>query len=255
METDSFFYRLLKQLPQTLFELVGLPAKRALAYRFDSVELKKSYRIDGLYLPIERGLPLLFVEVQFQRVATFYANLFAKVFSYLGENDPAQQWKAVAIFANRRVEPVACGPYEVLLQSTHVQRIYLDEHPMPADASAGLAILQLVNAPLQQARELAAHILAEARRQDSGSAPAANVIELLEEMLIRRYPQFNREKVRAMFRFEDLRNTRVWQEAHEEGLEEGAILVKVKLIHMWQSEGKSAKEIAQSAENNYTRSA
>ena len=38
METDSFFCQLLKQLPQTLFELLGLPAKQARGYRFDSVE-------------------------------------------------------------------------------------------------------------------------------------------------------------------------------------------------------------------------
>ena len=66
METDSFFYQLLKQLPETLFELLELPAEWALAYRFDSVELKKSLRIDGLFLPNRPKLPLYFVEIQFQ---------------------------------------------------------------------------------------------------------------------------------------------------------------------------------------------
>ena len=83
METDVFFCQLLKQLPETLFELLGLPAERARVYRFDSVELKKSFRIDGLFRPQEAGLPLYFVEVQFQRSAKFYANLFAKAFCYL----------------------------------------------------------------------------------------------------------------------------------------------------------------------------
>ncbi len=49
METDSFFCQLLKHLPQTVFELLGLPAKQAGGYRFDSVEVKKSFRIDGLF--------------------------------------------------------------------------------------------------------------------------------------------------------------------------------------------------------------
>ena len=91
METDSFFYQLFQQLPQTLFELLDLPAVRAKSYRFDSVELKKSFRIDGLFVPNKRTLPLYFVEVQFQRLQTFYANLFAKVFCYLEENDPKQE--------------------------------------------------------------------------------------------------------------------------------------------------------------------
>src|SRR4051812_17606341 len=102
METDDFIHQLLKQLPQTLFELIDLPAARADSYRFDSVELKKSLRIDGLFLPKKSRLPLYFVEVQFQRVKTFYANLFAKVFCYLEENDPAQEWVAVAIFPTRK---------------------------------------------------------------------------------------------------------------------------------------------------------
>jgi predicted transposase YdaD len=60
METDSFFWKLLKQLPQTLFELLGLPPQRARRYRFDSVEVKKSFRIDGLFLPSQADLPLYF---------------------------------------------------------------------------------------------------------------------------------------------------------------------------------------------------
>jgi Protein of unknown function (DUF2887) len=109
METDSFFYQLLKQLPETLFELLGLPPERARSYRFDSVELKKALRIDGLFLPNRRSLPLYFVEVQFQPVAKFYANLFAKVFSYLDENDPGQDWKAVAISPAERLS--RCGSF------------------------------------------------------------------------------------------------------------------------------------------------
>jgi predicted transposase YdaD len=104
METDSFFWKLLKQLPQTLFELLDLPPQRARRYRFDSVEVKKSFRIDGLYVPSQAGLPLYFVEVQFRKSAAFYANLFAKVFSYLEENDPAQEWQAVAVFPARNIE-------------------------------------------------------------------------------------------------------------------------------------------------------
>ncbi len=84
METDSLFYQLFQQLPQTLFELLELPAVRATGYQFKSVELKKALRIDGLFVPKKPRLPIYMVEVQFQRVATFYANLFAKVFSYLG---------------------------------------------------------------------------------------------------------------------------------------------------------------------------
>ena len=81
METDSFFWQLLKQLPETLFALLGLPTAEAAHYRIDSDEIKKSYRLDGLFVPTGSDLPVYFVEVQFRRARRFYANLFAKVFS------------------------------------------------------------------------------------------------------------------------------------------------------------------------------
>jgi hypothetical protein len=48
MESDTFFWQLLKQLPETLFDLLNLPSSLASSYRFESVEMKKSYRLDGL---------------------------------------------------------------------------------------------------------------------------------------------------------------------------------------------------------------
>ena len=107
METDSLYYQLLKQLPDTLFKLIDQPVPRKRDYRFDAVEIKKSYRLDGLFVPKRAGLPLYFVEVQYQRTNHFYANLFAKVFSYLDANDPEQEWMAVALFGSRSTEPKA----------------------------------------------------------------------------------------------------------------------------------------------------
>ena len=217
METDSFFYRLFSQLPQTFFELLGLPAARARAYRFDSVELKKAFRIDGLFVPRRRNLPLYFAEVQFQRVPDFYANLFAKVFSYLGENDPKQDWVAVAIFRSRREEPKHLGPYEDLLQSKRVRRIYLDEVAMPSNPPLGMGILELLSAPMSRVQHLAPRVLRKAKVQLADSDLGPSVIQLVEELLLARFPQFDREEVRMKFKLHDIRESKVWKEAHEEG--------------------------------------
>jgi predicted transposase/invertase (TIGR01784 family) len=199
METDSFFYRLLKQLPQTLFELLGLPGERARAYRFDSVEVKKSFRIDGLFLPKERGLPVYFVEVQFHESAKFYANLFAKVFCFLEENDPGQDWSAVAIFESRRMEPKRLEPYGELLRSQRVTRIYLDEYPMPSDPPLGLGILRLVTAPENEVKAIVGRLRHKAEHGIPDSELARKVIELMEELLLRRFTELDREEVRKMF--------------------------------------------------------
>lgn len=165
METDSFFCQLFKHLPGTLFELLGMPGEMANAYRFDSVELKKAFRIDGLFLPAETGLPLYFVEVQFQLVPNFYANLFAKVFCYLEENNPAQEWNAVAIFASRDVEPKQLGPYEDLLNSPRVKRIYLNERKELPTPSFGLDLLKLLFVDKDQERPLVGKLVHRAETE------------------------------------------------------------------------------------------
>src|SRR5262249_29005491 len=154
METDSLFYQLFQQLPETLFELLDLPAKRAKSYRFESVELKKAFRIDGLFLPKKATLPIYFVEFQFQRVQTFYANLCAKWFCYVEQNDPKHEWVAVAIFPTRKEEPKHLGPYEDLLNSKRVKRIYLSELAAIKDPPIGLGVLQMLFASRRELQDL-----------------------------------------------------------------------------------------------------
>ncbi len=252
METDSFFYQLLKQLPETLFALVGQPLIRVAEYRFDALEVKKSYRVDGLFVPTRSSLPVYFVEVQFRRARRFYANLFAKVFSYLEANDPEQEWMAVALFSNRAAEPKRREPYEELLASPRVRRIYLEELSVAGEAPPGLTILQLAWAAEEETFALASQLLQRARVEPDCER-ATVIVELTEEVLIRRFNKLDREEIRRMFKLHDLRKTRVWQEAHEEGVEqgveqgveEGRRLEKQQLVERLQASGHTLKEIAQ----------
>jgi predicted transposase/invertase (TIGR01784 family) len=244
METDSFFYQLLKQLPETLFALLGQPLSRAAEYRFESVEIKKSYRLDGLFVPARTDLPIYSVEVQFQRARAFYANLFAKVFSYLEANDPDQDWIAVAIFANRTLEPKRQPAYEDLLASPRVRRIYLNELSNPGEGPPGLAILQLATIARTETRELVSSLFRRAN-QEPDCERAEVIVRLTEEMLIRRFHELDREEIRRMFKLQDIRKTRVWQEAREEGIEEGVEKANQELVKRLRASGHSLKEIAE----------
>jgi predicted transposase/invertase (TIGR01784 family) len=231
-------------LPQTLFELLGLPSEQAKAYRFDSVEIKKSLRIDGVFLPLRAGLPVMFVEVRFQALAKFYANLFGKVFWYLEENDPGQQWIAVAIFPSRMIEPKQLGPYEDLLRSRRVKRIFLDEFPMPADPPLGLGILQLVTVSAADAKPLVARLVHKAEAELADSGMEKKVVELVEELLLRRFTELDREEVRKMFGLQDIRKSKVWQEAHETGIEKGKVLAEQEIVQRGLASGMPVKDIA-----------
>jgi predicted transposase YdaD len=66
----------------------------------------------------------------------------------------------------------------------------------------------------------------------------------VEELLMRRFAQLGREEIGIMFQLEDLRNTRVWQEAHEEGCEEGREQRNEELVRKWLAKGMALKDIA-----------
>jgi predicted transposase YdaD len=44
-----------------------------------------------------------------------------------------------------------------------------------------------------------------------------------------------------MFKLEDIRKSRVWQESHQEGVEDA----QRQLVNRWHAEGKSLKEIVE----------
>lgn len=54
MRRDSIFYRLSKQSPVLLFELLPVSPVDAERYRFDSVAVKEpKFEIDGVFLPLD----------------------------------------------------------------------------------------------------------------------------------------------------------------------------------------------------------
>jgi predicted transposase/invertase (TIGR01784 family) len=124
---------------------------------------------------------------------------------------------------------------------------------MPAKPPVGLAILQLLSAPLEQARSLVSRLLRTASEEFADAEAADKAVELVEELLVRRFPKLGREEIRAMFELEDLRKTRVWQEARaegrqegrEEGREQGREEGREELVRKWLANGKTVKEIAE----------
>ncbi len=143
MITDPLFYRLFETTPETLFLVLGMPAESAAAlaarYQYRALEFKEtSHRTDGVFLPNEAGLPVYFLEVQFYALPSVYADVLAKVYTYLKQNDPGQPFCAVVLFGSRALEPVALAPYQPLLEFGLLRRIYLDELEEVTDAPLGL---------------------------------------------------------------------------------------------------------------------
>jgi predicted transposase/invertase (TIGR01784 family) len=227
MVTDPLFYRLFATSPETFFLLLGMPpdAAREMAarYEYQAIEFKEtSHRTDGVFLPKEPALPIYFLEVQFYPLASVFADLLAKAYTYLKQHDPAQPFRGIVLFASRGLEPADVAPYQPLLDAGLVQRFYLDELQELPDAPLGLSILYLIGQAENEAATLARELVGRAKREIEDASSRSELLQLIETVAIYKLRQFSREEIQTMLQISDLRDTRVYQEALEEGREEGA---------------------------------
>lgn len=247
MKTDSIFYRLFQERSSCFFELIGCSEEVARSYRFESFELKQTaFRIDGFFLPIaeESNQPLYFVEVQFRYDVKVYSGLFAEIFVYLHQNDPLQDWRAVVIYATRGFEPRTTTPYEDLLNSPRVMRVYLNELPPERFNSLNLKMIEFLVADPEVAVEKGKRLLAQARQEVTGEEQV-DTIELIETLLVYKFSQLSREEIVTMFALEEFKQSRLYQEIYQEGREEGREETKLEVILNLHKLGLSVDQIAQ----------
>jgi predicted transposase/invertase (TIGR01784 family) len=216
MRTDTIFYQLFLTFHTLLFELLGEPMGIADNYRFISAEIKeKAFRFDGIFLPDREDLPIYFVEVQFQEKPDFYWEFIAEINLYLNQYKPVQDWKAVALFAQHRFEVKSLTAYQQELINNHrIIRVYLDELP---SGSIGVGLIQLILAQEAQAPLLVQQLLARAKTEIANPLVARGIMDLLETVLVSKFAKLSREEIQSMFLLTDIKQTRVYQEAKQEG--------------------------------------
>ncbi|MBI3823841.1 MAG: Rpn family recombination-promoting nuclease/putative transposase [Planctomycetes bacterium] len=226
MITDPLFYRLFETSPETFFLLLGMSAESAKAmaarYQYQALEFKEtSHRVDGVFLPKEAGLPVYFLEVQFYNLPSVFADLCVKAYTYLKQHDPGQPYCGVVLFAHRSLEPVGLAPYQPLLDAGLLRRYYLDELPESADAPLGMSILSLLRQSEEQAPATARDLIARTKSETGDEALRADLIELIETVIIYRLPRLSHKEIQAMLQVHDIRASKVYQEARDEGRVEG----------------------------------
>lgn len=235
MKTDSLFYRLFQTLPQLLFDLIAQPALDAAQYHFASVELKQTaFRLDGLFLPPagQPDWPLFFVEVQFQLDKDLYSRVFAEAFLYLRQQRPLHPWQAVVIYPTQALDPGAHPHYDVLLQSAHVTRVYLDAWAQPRQTMMQ-RLLGVLLSPPPQAMDEAHILLTQVRTADAlDAAQPAAFVNMVETILVYKLPTLSREEIQQMLELTDtdLKQTRFYQEVFLEGRLEGRLEGEVHLL-------------------------
>ncbi len=223
MKTDTIFYGLFQASPSIFFELIGKPPTDAQGYQFRSVEIKQTaFRIDGVFLP-PSDVPsqtVYFVEVQFQKDPFLYQRFFAEIFLFLEQNKSTYDWYGVVIYPKRNLEPDETRLYRSLLESPQVQRVYLDELGEAAQ-SLGIGIVQLVVESEENAANRAKQLIEKAKQEAAVNLSSQEIIELIETIMVYKFPHLSRQEVEQMLGLSELKQTRVYQEALEEGRQEG----------------------------------
>ncbi|MBN3869384.1 Rpn family recombination-promoting nuclease/putative transposase [Nostoc sp. JL33] len=252
MKTDAIFYDIFQQFPNILFELIGQPNTNSNAYEFIAPEIKqRSFRLDGVFSPL-KGFghePLYFVEVQFYKDEEFYDRLFTSIFLYFSQYKPlTSEWYAIVIYDKHSNETSCPLRYGALLEP-HLRCFYLDELEVVAEESLGVGIVRLVVETDNKAPELAKQLIDKARLELADVLIQRKVLEFIEEIIVYKFPNFNREEIEAMLNLNLLKQTRVYQEAKEEVKEEVKeelkLELKLKLIPKLVQKGLSIQEIAE----------
>ncbi len=246
MKTDSIFYELFAEFPSIFFDLIGRSPTNTQGYQFRSVEIKQTaFRIDGVFLPPQNSADktVYFCEVQFQKDEFIYHRVFAELFLFLDQNPATVDWYAVIIYPRRSLEPDETRLYQVLLESPKVQRVYLDE--LESNESLGVSVVKLVVEPEQTAVNLALSLIDQTRQEITDTITSQAIIDLIETIIVYKFPLLSRQEVENMLKLSALKQTRVYQEALEEGREEGLRAGKLAAVPLLLKAGLTVEQIAE----------
>lgn len=255
VKTDTLFYQLLQEFPWIFFQLIQREQTNLNAYQFIAPEIKqRSFRLDGLFTTTEEygDLPLYFVEVQFYQEADFYDRLFPSIFLYFSQYKPVNpEWFAIVIFA-RQNNDVTIPPRYREIAEARLERIYLDQIPKNESQSLGVGILKLVVEPSKQAGELARNLIARTKQEIQESESQKQLLELIETIIIYKFPTLSYEEIETMLNLQEIKQTRVYQDAKsegiEQGIEQGKLEQKLAMIPLLQELGLTISQIAQRLE-------
>jgi predicted transposase/invertase (TIGR01784 family) len=240
MKTDTLLYNLFQGFPEMFFELIGESPSLAEGYRFDSIEVKQiAFRLDGVFVPKNPGQQFYFLECQFQKDAAIYLRLIAQIAMYIRRKKFIGHWQAVILFARRTIDPGVPEGYQAFEASGQIQRFYLEDHEN--QGSLAFKVLGLLGIPKRKLKAKVEELLPQAHAESLDPDRRKQIMEMIETVLIAKFPKMSRQEIEAMFNVQSLRNTRVFQEGVEEGIEQNKLEMIPKLV----AAGLSLEKIAE----------
>ena len=112
--------------------------------------------------------------------------------------------------------------------------------PELANAPLGLSILYLIRREESEAPAVARELVRASTAEIANAALRDDLIELIETVIVYKLARLSREEIQAMLQVKDIRETRVYREAMEEGIKEGTD----RTIRKLSAKKMTAEEIA-----------
>jgi predicted transposase YdaD len=98
----------------------------------------------------------------------------------------------------------------------HLKCFYLNEMGEDAYQSLGLGILKLIVEGKRKAKFVAKQLADKAKQELNNQANQKRFLELIESILVNKYPKLSREDIEEMLSLNLIRGTRYYQELEEE---------------------------------------
>ncbi len=111
-------------------------------------------------------------------------------------------------------------------------RIFLDELPPASPDNFDLGALQLSAAKPESALEKAKELVPRVRKSKRSNTYQQMVIQFIDTVIVYQFPHWSREEIEKMLQASEVRQTRLFQEAKEEGIKEAIEKVALELINL-----------------------
>ena len=125
-----------------------------------------------------------------------------------------------------------------------MQIIYLDELSEQEEFEIAIGILKLIVETESKAGELARSLIARTQQEVENSVNQKQLQELIETIIIYKFPKLSYEEIETMLNLREIKQTKVYQDAKEEGKLEQ----KIDMIPLLQELGLTFEQIAQRLE-------
>ncbi len=161
------------------------------------------------------------------------------------QNPCKNTWRGVVIHPNRNTDTGETKDCHEFFTSQRITRIYLNELGETASLPIGIATIKLIIENEDTAIATAKELIERTKQTGNLRLQQKRLLEIIETILVYKFPKMTRKEIETMFGLSDLKQTRVYQEGKEEGTQVGRLEAKLETIPKLLALGLTVEKIAE----------